>query len=569
MSTLNNKTIDYHNKQSYPHWYSPETGIYNSTYPPINLPSDPFLDAVSFLFSRQHEGVTALIDAPSGISIPYSELYPLVKSFASGLHSKGVSKGDVVLVLLPNSVYFPVIIMGVMYLGAIFTPMNPLSSVTEIKKRVTDCKPCLAFTAPEKEEVFQKLGVGAIRVPEGVTYLDKRSPKTGNFSDFSKLISCHDFDNMAPRPLIRQQDTAAIMYSSGTTGVSKGAVISHGNFIAMMELFVRFEVSQYKEFYSPSEIVYLVFLPMFHIYGLCHFAIGMLSLGSTVVVMSKYDVKEVVKAIEKYKITHLPLVPPILAALTKVAKDDIEGNGGKTFQSLKQISWGAAPSSRKMIEDLVQTLPHIDLIQGYGMTESTAIGARGLNTKKLRNYFSVGLLAPNTHAKVVDCSTGSLLPPGKSGELWLKGPGIMKGYLNDPETTMSAIDKDGWLRTGDIVYINQNGYLHIIDRLKEMIKYKGFQIAPADLETVLTSHPEILEVGVTGIPDEECGEIPVAFVVRKQGSKLSHKDVMDYVASQVAPYKKIRKVIFTNSIPKSPAGKILRRELKESLTSKL
>lgn len=363
MSTLNNKTIDYHNKQSYPHWYSPETGIYNSTYPPINLPSDPFLDAVSFLFSHQHKGVTALIDAPSGISIPYSELYPLVKSFASGLHSKGVSKGDVVLVLLPNSIYFPVIIMGVMYLGAIFSPMNPLSSVTEIKKRVTDCKPCLAFTAPEKEEVFQKLGVGAIMVPEDVTYFDKRSPKNGNFSDFSKLISCHDFDNMAPRPLIRQQDTAAIMYSSGTTGVSKGAVISHGNFIAMMELFVRFEVSQYKEFYSPLEIVYLVFLPMFHIYGLCHFAIGMLSLGSTVVVMRKYDVKEVVKAIEKYKVTHLPLVPPILAALTKVAKDDIEGNGGKTFQSLKQISWGAAPSSRKMIEDLVQTLPHIDLIQ--------------------------------------------------------------------------------------------------------------------------------------------------------------------------------------------------------------
>ncbi|EXB31005.1 4-coumarate--CoA ligase-like 6 [Morus notabilis] len=554
MSTLNSENIDDPNKYEYPNWYSPETGIYNSTHPPRNLPSDTFLDVVSFLFSCQHKGVSALIDASSGVSIPYSELYSSVKSMASGLHSTGVTKGDVVLVMLPNSIYFPVVLLGVLHSGAIFTPMNPLSSVTEIEKRVADCKPCLAFTVPEKVDIFRKLGVAAIGVPD-------QNVSLGDFLDFSKLISS-DY-NLASRPLIMQEDTAAIMYSSGTTGLSKGVVLSHGNFIAMIELFVRFEASQYD--YPSSEIVYLAVLPMFHVYGLAYFAMGLFSLGSTVVVMRKFDMNEVARAVEKYRVTHIAAVPPILTALTKAAKN----NGGKSFRSLKQVSSGAAPPSRKMIEELVQVFPHVDFIQGYGMTESTAIGTRGFNTKNCRDYSSAGLLAPNTQAKVVDWKTGSLLPPGNSGELWLRGPGVMKGYLNNDSTTMSSIDKDGWLRTGDIAYFDQNGYLYIVDRLKEMIKYKGFQIAPADLEAVLASHPEILDVGVTAVMDEDCGEIPVAFVVRKQGSSLCHEDVINHVARQVAPYKKIRKVVFTNSIPKSPAGKILRRELRESLTSKL
>ncbi|GLT68156.1 hypothetical protein SLA2020_404140 [Shorea laevis] len=203
------------------------------------------------------------------------------------------------------------------------------------------------------------------------------------------------------------------------------------------------------------------------------------------------------------------------------------------------------------------------------MTESTAVGTRGFNTEKFQNYYSIGLLAPNMQAKVVDWNTGSFSPPGSSGELWLRGPAIMKGYLNNVEATMSTIDKDGWLHTGDLVCFDQEGYIHIFDRLKEIIKYKGFQIAPADLEAVLISHPEILDVAVTAALDEESGEVPVAFVVRKNGSRLSAEAVMDYVSEQVAPYRKVRKVVFTNTIPKSAAGKILRRELRNFMTSRL
>ncbi|XP_015901516.2 4-coumarate--CoA ligase-like 6 [Ziziphus jujuba] len=541
----------------FPHWYSPETGIYSSRNPSVHLPSDPFLDSVSFIFSNRHNGVSALIDSSSGSSISYSELYRLVESMASGLHYMGISQGDVVLVLLPNCIYYPIIFLGVLCLGGVVTAMNPSSTVSEIKKQIADCNVCFAFTDPEKVEKLQVLGVPAIGVPENVNF----DSKATCFSAFYKLISCQF--SMVPRPMIKQLDTAAIMHSSGTTGVSKGVVLTHRNFIAMVELFVRFEASQYD--YSSLKNVYLAIVPMFHIYGLSLFIMGLLSLGSTVVVMKKFNINEAVKAIDRYKVTHFPLVPPMLTALTRSAKDV----DWKSFRSLKQVSCGAAPLSWRIIEEFVQTFPHVDFIQGYGLTESTAVGTRGFNTEKFRNYSSIGLLAPNMQAKVVDSNIGSFLPPGKSGELWLRGPAVMQGYLNNAEATMLSVDKDGWMHTGDIVYFDGDGYLYLFDRLKEVIKYKGFQIAPADLEAVLICHPEIEDVAIAGTMDQESGEIPVAFVVKKHRSSLSEADVMDYVAAKVAPHKKVRKVVFTASIPKSAAGKILRKDLKNLLSSRL
>ncbi|TYJ23116.1 hypothetical protein E1A91_A08G169500v1 [Gossypium mustelinum] len=540
-----------------PDWYSPETRIYSSTYSSISLPTDPFLDVVSFIFSHQHDGVTALIDSSSGYSISYSKLLPLVQSMASGLHHLGVSQGDVVLLLLPNSVHFPIVFFSVLYLGAIVTTMNPLSNMMEVKKQIVDCGVRFAFTLLENVDKLQKLGVHAIGVPEN---MDLDSEKTG-FLSFRKLIGGQF--GKAPRPVIRQQDTAAIMYSSGTTGVSKGVVLTHGNFIAMTELFVRFEASQYE--YSSSKNVYLAVLPMFHIYGLSLFVVGLLSLGSSIVIMRRFDASELVKVIDDYGVTHFPVVPPILTTLTMRAKHVCENS----LQSLKQVSCGAAPLSRKTILDFVQALPHVDFVQGYGMTESTAVGTRGFNNEKHHNYSSIGLLAPNMQAKVVDWNSDSSLPPGFHGELWLRGPAIMQRYINNVEATNMTIDKDGWLRTGDIVCFDEDGYLYLSDRLKEIIKYKGYQIAPADLEAVLISHPEILDAAVTSAADEVCGEIPVAFVVRRHGCTLTKGAVIDFVANQVAPYKKVRRVVFTESIPKSAAGKILRKELKSFISSRL
>ncbi|KAH0971874.1 hypothetical protein GBA52_024030 [Prunus armeniaca] len=545
--------------EQFPWWFSPETGIYQSKHLSIDLPSDPFLDVVSFIFSYQHDGVSsALIGSSCGSAISYSQLYSSVKSMASGLQQMGISQGDVILLLLPNSIYYPIVFLGVLYLGAIVTTMNPLSSVAEIKKQIAETKACHAFTGPENADKLQALGIPAILVPENAI----SGLKEDIFLVFYKLIYS-SFD-LAPRPVIKQQDTAAIMYSSGTTGVSKGVMLTHRNFIATVAHFVRFEASQYEG--SSLDNVYLAVLPMFHIYGLSLFVMGLLSLGSRVVVMKRFDVNEAIRAIDRYKVTHFPVVPPILTALTTRAKD---GLAPHSLKSLKQVSCGAALLSMKTIEDFVQTLPHIDLIQGYGMTETTAVGTRGFNTEKLRKPSSIGLLAPNMQAKVVDWNTGSPLPPTSTGELWLHGPGIMKGYLNNAKATLSTIDEEGWLHTGDIVFFDEDGYLHLQDRLKDAIKYKGFQIAPADLEGVLINHPEILDVAVAGAMDEESGEVPVAFVVRKHRSELNHEAVMDFVAAQVAPYKKVRKVVFVDSIPKSLAGKILRRELRKFLNSRL
>nr|QTO31268.1 4-coumarate-CoA ligase [Ocimum kilimandscharicum] len=476
---------------------------------------------------------------------------------AAGLHHLGVKQGDVILILLPNSVCFPLILLGALSVGAVVTTLNPLSSLLEIRKQVLDSNVSLVFSGIGRvDELGNALeGVLVVGVPE---VLDLSSV---NSSVFCKLISSDP--EMAPRPRIKQNDTAAILYSSGTTGKSKGVMLTHGNFIAMIELFVRFEASLYD--YPSTANVYLAVVPMFHVYGLSLFVLGLLSLGSTVVTMRKFDGDEMVRAIDRYGVTHLHAVPPILVALTKRAKNT-DGNG---FRSLRQVSCGAAPLSEKSIVELIEALPHVDFIQGYGMTESTALATRGYNNGGVKKYSSVGLLSPNIEAKVVDWVTGALVPPGSIGELWLRTPGNMKGYLNNTEATVGALDKEGWLHTGDIVYFDQEGYLYVIDRLKEVIKYKGFQIAPADLEAVLMSHPEVADAAVTGVRDEEAGEIPVAFVIPKEGTSLSAATLMDHVAKQVAPYKKVRKVYFRSSIPRSPAGKILRRELKNLFVSRL
>lgn len=340
----------------FPAWYSPETGIYDSTYPSIPLPESPFLDAVSYIFSHTHDGLSAFVDSSTGFSISYSELLRLVSCMACGLRQLGVSRGDVVLLLLPNSVYYPVAFLGVLYLGGVVTTMNPLSSLSEIRRQVADCGVRLAFACSDRLEEVRRLGVKVVAVPEngnGDWYKVE-------FMEFYGLISKSggvDLDSAA-KPVITQDDKAAIVYSSGTTGLSKGVVLTHRNLIAMVELFVKFEASQYN--FLSSENVYLASLPMFHIYGLSLFVLGLLALGSKVVVMRRFNPREAVRTIDKYQVSHFPVVPPMLKALTKAAKSARETS---SLKSLKQVSCGAASLNRRSIEEFVQTLPHLDFIQ--------------------------------------------------------------------------------------------------------------------------------------------------------------------------------------------------------------
>ena len=298
------------------------------------------------------------MDASSGYSISYPDLFPLVQATAFGLHEIGVSQGDVVLILLPNSVLYPILFLGALYLGAIVIPMNPLSSLSEVKNQTVGVRVSMAFALSQTAAKLRALGLKVVEVPDDVNL----GGENGNFSDFYKLV-LGNVGNSIPRPRINQDDIAAIMYSSGTTGASKGVVLTHRNFIATVELFIRFEASQYKE--MSWENVYLAVLPMFHIYGLALFGVGLLSLGTRIVVMKKFKVGEVFKAIERFKVTHIPVVPPIMAAMAFKAKSQF--GGGSSLSSLKQVSCGAAPLTTKLIADFCRCFPHVDFIQVQGL----------------------------------------------------------------------------------------------------------------------------------------------------------------------------------------------------------
>jgi OPC-8:0 CoA ligase-1 len=303
---------------------------------------------------------------------------------------------------------------------------------------------------------------------------------------------------------------------------------------------------------------------MFHIYGLSAFACGLLGAGSTVVVLSKFDLREMLVSVQKYRITHLPLVPPILWALIKT---DISSK--YDLSSIDTVICGGATVSKECEEEFGSRFPTATLFKGYALTETTGVGASVDCEEESRHHGSVGMLSPNTEAKVVDPDSGAPLSPNKRGELWLRGPFVMKGYFKNPDATTSALDVHGWLRTGDLCYIDDEGYLFVVDRLKELIKYKGYQVAPAELEALLLSHPEIVDAAVIPFPDKAAGQVPMAYIVQKPGNTLSEISVIDFVTQQVAPYKKVRRVAFVSKIPKTAAGKILRKDLIKLATSKL
>lgn len=279
-------------------------------------------------------------------------------------------------------------------------------------------------------------------------------------------------------------------------------------------------------------------------------------MAETMVVMPRFDFEKMLAAIEKYRVVYMPVSPPLVVA---VAKSELTDK--YDLSSLESLGCGGAPLGKEVAERFKARFPNVDLTQGYGMTETAGAAARTLGPQEEERYGSVGRLSELFEAKIVDPSTGEALPPGQQGELWLRGPMIMKGYVGDKEATGATFSPDGWLKTGDLCYFDSDGFLYIVDRLKELIKYKGYQVPPAELERLLLSHPEIADAAVVPYPDEEAGQIPMAFVVRKPGSTITESQVMDYVAKQVSPYKKVRRVAFVSSIPKNPSGKILRREL--------
>ncbi|KAG6648337.1 probable CoA ligase CCL5 [Carya illinoinensis] len=540
----------------------PKSGFCKSNsvfYSKRKTPAHPLnhsLDVTTFISSRAHHGKIAFVDASTGRHLTFPDLWLAVDSVATFLSEMGVKKGHVIFLLSPNSISFPVVCLAVMSLGAVITTTNPLNTDREIAKQITDSKPVLAFTI---RELVPKLAGSNLRI----VLLDEQSiPTVQNariVATLEEMLKKHPSGTRV-RERVNQDDTATLLYSSGTTGASKGVVGSHKSLIAMVQIVLsRFNLDE-------GDHRFICTVPMFHIYGLAVFALALLASGTTVVILSKYEMHDMLSAIEKYRVTYLPLVPPILVALVNSA-DQIRNK--YNLSSLQSVLSGGAPLSKEVIEGFVERYPTVTILQGYGLTESSGVGASTDSLEESRRYGTAGLLSSGMEAKIVSPETGEALPVNRPGELWLRGPTIMTGYFSNAEATASTLDSEGWLKTGDICYIDDDGFIFVVDRLKELIKYKGYQVPPAELEALLLTHPEISDAAVIPFPDKEAGQCPMAYVVRKAGSNLSDRAVMDFVTGQVAPYKRIRRVAFIDSIPKNPSGKILRKDLIQLATSKL
>ncbi|KAF9601925.1 hypothetical protein IFM89_024239 [Coptis chinensis] len=537
--------------------FNSSNSIFYSKRKPIALPSNSSLDLTTFISSRAHNGKIAYIDASAGDHLTFPQVWQAVDSLSTSLSDLGIRKGHVVLLLSPNSIYFPIICLSVMSLGAIITTTNPLNTTHEIGKQIADSKPVLAFTT---HSLLPKLTPTNLPIVLIDTDSNSRTPKNAKIVSTLTQMLKKQPSQVRVRDRVNQDDTASLLYSSGTTGASKGVVSSHRNLIGMVQTILnRFRL-------EDGEQTFICTVPMFHIYGLAAFASGLLASGSTIIVLSRFEMDEMFSSIEKYRATYLPLVPPILIGMinsAEVIKKKYD------LSSLASVLSGGAPLSKEVTEGFLEKYPTVKILQGYGLTETAGIGASTDDLEESRRYGTAGLLSPSMEARIVDPDSGESLVVNRTGELWLRGPTVMKGYFSNPEATTSTLDSQGWLRTGDLCYIDEDGYIFVVDRLKELIKYKGYQVPPAELEALLLSHPEIVDAAVIPFPDKEVGQYPMAYVVRKTESDLSENAVMDFVAKLVAPYKKVRRVSFVSVIPKNPSGKILRKDLIKLATSKL
>ncbi|KAE8123950.1 hypothetical protein FH972_018865 [Carpinus fangiana] len=532
--------------------FCPDTNTFHSLRPrvPLPPPSQPLSltqYTLSLLLSQSSApapNATVLIDAASGHHVSYSHFLDQIHSLTSSLAaSTSLSRGHVAFIVSPSSLHVPVLYFALLALGVTISPTNPLSSHSEIAHQVQLTNPVIAFATSATSHKLPTLPLGTILLdsPEFLSMLNGNRPNS----------------DRVHRVEVSQSDSAAILYSSGTTGRVKGVLLTHRNLIALIEGFFRLtsESRQKQTETEQPQPVSLFTLPLFHVFGF-FMLVRAVAMGETLVLMEKFDFESMLRTVEKFRVNYMPVSPPLVVAFAKselVEKYDIS--------SLQLLGSGGAPLGKEVAERFAAKFPNIGIVQGYGLTETCGGAARMIEIDESQRHGSVGRLAENMEAKIVDPVTGEALPPGHKGELWLRGPTIMKGYVGDDKATAETLDSEGWLKTGDLCYFDSDGFLFIVDRLKELIKYKGYQVPPAELEHLLLSHPEISDAAVIPYPDEEAGQIPMAFVVRKPGSNITEAQVIDFIAKQVAPYKKIRRVSFINSIPKSPSGKILRRVL--------
>nr|ACM69363.1 4-coumarate:CoA ligase [Humulus lupulus] len=533
--------------------------IFRSKLPDIYIPKHLPLHTYCSANKTEHElSHPCLIYGPTGQVYTYAEVDLTARKVASGLNKIGVKQGDVVMVLLPNSPEYVLTFLGASYRGAMTTAANPFFTAAEIQKQAKASKTKLIVTQASYYDKVKDLEQEGDN--KAIKFVCVDSPVPEGWFHFSELSGADEND--MPEVNISPDDVVALPYSSGTTGLPKGVMLTHKGLVTSVAQQVDGENPNL--FYSKDDVILCV-LPLFHIYSLNSVMLCSLRAGAAILIMPKFEIGLLLGLIERYKVSVAPIVPPIVLAIAKYPDLD-----KYDLSSLKVLKSGGAPLGKEL-EDTVRTkFPNVTLGQGYGMTEAGPVLTMSLAFAK--EAFDVkagacGTVVRNAEMKIVDPETGSSLPRNQPGEICIRGDQIMKGYLNDPESTKNTIDKEGWLHTGDIGFVDDDDELFIVDRLKELIKYKGFQVAPAELEALLLTHPNISDAAVVPMKDEAAGEVPVAFVVRSNSSQVTEDEVKQFISKQVVFYKRINRVFFIEAIPKSPSGKILRKDLRAKLAS--
>lgn len=536
--------------------------IRNSPYDVVTTPNLA-LDQYVWQNVSKWPNHIATVCGITGRSYTYSRLRDHSAALSIRLHSKlKFEIGDVIAVCLSNIPEFPIAALGAIEAGLIVTTINPIYTSSEIQKQLESSKPKAIIGTPK---TFATIKQAVENCKEDIkiicikTEVNEAIPSGA--IDFNELIDIKNVDFSSLRPHNRHPDDLAFLpYSSGTTGLPKGVMLSHNNIgVNCEQLGVKFGDSvislpttdQYQDV-SPAV------LPFFHIYGFTVTLVSKLALGNKIVTLPEFKPNTFIDTMREHKATLLHLVPPIFIYLGQSGAIN-----SSDLATVRLIMSGAAPLGGLDVEQFYTKAPNTVIVQGYGLTETSPVALMNMpgNTK----YASVGVPASTTRCKIVavDDSKGVGLAANQSGEIWVKGPQNMLGYYNNQKAT-DEILLDGWIRTGDIGHYDDEGFFYITDRLKELIKVKGFQVAPAELEEILRSHPDISEAAVVGIPHERNGEAPRAFLVKRPESQVNEDEIKKFVAKHVVEYKHlVGGVQFLDVIPKNTTGKILRREIKE------
>ncbi|MFO1201007.1 MAG: AMP-binding protein [Tabrizicola sp.] len=505
--------------------------IYTSPYPPISLRGESITERVLRGLAGDPDRV-AMIDGPSGREVTAGALEAGIRRLAGGLKARGFGKGDVVAILAPNLPEYAVVFHGVVFAGATITTINPTYTAPEVAHQLKDSGAKLLLTIPAFLEA-------ARAAAEGIEVV-----VIGEAEGATSLSALMGEPLAAQVPVDDAVDVAVLPYSSGTTGLPKGVRLTHRNLVANVEQCqVCFQVQ------TGDKVV--AFLPFFHIYGQTVLMNVYLATSGTVITLPRFDLEQFLTLCSRHATPTMFIAPPVAVALAKHPMVD-----QFDLSPVKRLVSGAAPLSAELAEAVTRRTG-VQARQGYGMTEMSPVSHSVPFGRSVPG--AIGVAVASTEFRIVDPVTGRDAEAGAEGELWVRGPQVMPGYHNRPEATASTLTADGWLKTGDLAQVDEKGNVFIRDRLKELIKVKGFQVAPAEVEAALLTHPMVKDAAVRGVPDDEAGEVPVAFVVPAEGAEEAA--IRAHLAGQLAHYKLPKRISFIEAIPKSASGKILRRML--------